>query len=68
MLILKIIQILALQLQMFLRGDVTTTYPEDTKPQSLEKAYPVQAEPAIVEETTEEEEETAQVDKVSLFG
>ena len=50
------------------KGDETILYPAETKPQSLEKAYPVQAEPAVVEEIKEEEVETAQVDKVSLFG
>lgn len=50
------------------KGDDFIPYPEDTKPQSLEKAYPVQAEPADEEVIKEEEVETAQTEKASLFG
>ena len=50
------------------RGEEINPHSEDSKPCSFEKAYPVQAEPTTVEETKEEEVETAQADKVSLFG
>ena len=50
------------------RGDVTTTYPEDTKPQSWQEDYPVETTPAVEEVIKEEEVETAQTEKASLFG
>ena len=50
------------------RGDVVNPCPAETEPQSVEKAIPVESEPTVVEEIKEEEVETAQVEKTSLFG
>lgn len=47
------------------KGEDTILCPAETKQQSVEE---VQSEPTVVEETKEDEVETAQVDKVSLFG
>lgn len=47
------------------KGVDTILYPAETKPESVEE---VQSEPAVVEEIKEEEVETAQVEKTSLFG
>lgn len=49
-------------------GNEIIPYPVDTKPQSLMEDYPVQSEPAIEEVIKEEEVETAQAEKTSLFG
>ena len=50
------------------KGDDTIPCPEVNEPQSSDNFYPEQVVPAIVEEIKEEEVETAQVEKTSLFG
>lgn len=49
------------------KGEEINLHSEDSKPCSFEKSYAAESEPTVVEET-KEEVETAQVDKVSLFG
>lgn len=50
------------------KGDESIPYPEDTKPQSWQVDYPAETTPAVEEVIKEEEVETAQTEKASLFG